>query len=206
MGVVIGRRGEGKSTLVKTWLDRWRRVLIVDPKGEYPGAACYSLATLHHHVRTSEQFRVCYRPMGMDDKQHLVAVDIAAHVALEYGDMLVVIEEAGRYTQMGQSVCPKVRRLISEGRHHEIAVCAISQRAASIGKDIIEAADTLYLFHTHGEHSAAYLASIIGREAAADLSGLTPGEFVTWDARAGVGRGMVTLPGRRKKNLSPQKT
>lgn len=197
MAVVLGRRGEGKSTLVKSWLRAWRRVLIIDPKREYPGKAHTSLATLHAAIRDGERFVLSYQPAGLVDREHLEAVDIAAQMALTYGDMLMVIEEAGRYTQSGKSICPQVRLLISEGRHHEVAVAAVSQRAASIGKDIIESADTLYLFHTHGEGSISYLASTIGADAAAELGALTPGHYLTWDARRGIGRGTVALPGRR---------
>lgn len=191
--VVLGRRGSGKTTLVKSRLDAFSRVLIVDPEHEYTGETYTDLGALWADVRGASTFRAVYRPTrGVVSDVEIAAVDILAQIALEVGNVLLVIDEADRYVVAGKNLSPYLRLCVDQGRHRGVGICAIARRPARLSKDLIENASALFLFHTHGAHSRAYLADIIEGDAA-DLSKLRTGEYLAWDERAGVRRGGVEL-------------
>ena len=202
VAVVLGRRGSGKTTLVKSMLCRFPRVLIVDPEHEYPGTVCDSLSELYGRARTERRFQLVYRPaLGVAGTDELDAVDCLAQIAYNVGHLLLVIDEADRYASQGKNTLPYVRLLIDEGRHREVGLCAIARRPSRVPKDLIENAGWLYLFHTHGEHSHRYLASIIGAEAE-HLASLQAGEYLEWNERSGVARRKIAL-GPRPSTFRP---
>jgi len=193
VAVILGRRGSGKTTLVKAKLQAFPRVIIVDPEHEYPGEVCESLGQLYRLARTTRRFRFVYRPSrGLASKSELESIDCLAQIAYTVGNLLLVIDEADRYARQGKDTLPYVRLLIDEGRHREVGLVAVARRPGRIPKDLIENAGWLYLFHTHGAHSQKYLAGIIGAEAE-HLSTLTAGEYLEWNERAGVTRRKIAL-------------
>lgn len=193
VAVVLGRRGSGKTTLVKAKLAAFPRIIIVDPEHEYQGTVCDKLSKIYNLARTTLRFRLVYRPArGLASKGELEAIDCLAQIAYTVGNLLLVIDEADRYARQGKDTLPYVRLLIDEGRHRDVGLIAVARRPGRIPKDLIENAGWLYLFHTHGAHSQKYLAGIIGAEAE-HLATLTAGEYLEWNERAGVTRRKITL-------------
>ena len=193
VAVVLGRRGSGKTTLVKSRLDLFPRVLICDPNHEYEGRAPDGLSGLYQLARSERKFRLVFRPpLGVAEAEELEAVDCLAEIAYRTGNLLLVVEEADRYTKHGKDTLPYLRLLIDQGRHNEIGVVMVARRPSRLPKDVIENASALYLFHIHEPHSQRYLAGIIGADVA-QLAGLGAGDYLEWDERRGVRRRRIAL-------------
>lgn len=196
--VVLGRRGSGKTTLVKSWLPGLRRLLVVDPNHEYKGGTvCTRVGALYEAAREADTFQLVYRPpVGIPDDDELARVDLVAAVALDVGRCLLVIDEADRYVKHGRDTLPHVAQAINQGRHRGVGMVTVARRPSRLPKDVIENASALYLFHLHEPHSLRYLAGIIGADVER-LRGLGPGEYAAWDERRGVEFRRVALPSRK---------
>jgi DNA helicase HerA-like ATPase len=184
IGVILGRRGSGKTTLAKELIERFPQVAIMDPNHEYDGAAFTSLSDFHRELAGSHS--VVFRPkIGLPKDVLLEEFDIFCQILWEAGRRLVVIDEADRFSSHGKESTPFFQLLVNQGRHRELAILAIARRAAQLPKELIENASHLYLFHIHGAHSINYLQSIIGKEADA-LGRLPKLHYLEWSETAGV--------------------
>ena len=198
VAVVLGRRGSGKTTLVKSFLPRFHRVIVVDPNHEYSGEVFTSLGDLYRACLGGGSFQVVYQPpTGAPDADELDRVDCVAQVAWTVRSVLLVIDEADRYVRLGKDTLPYVRLVIDQGRHRNVGLCAIARRPSRVPKDVIENASSLYLFHCHEPHSQRYLAGIIGADVEA-LAGLSAGQYLAWSERGGVVHSSIALPTSKK--------
>lgn len=184
IGVILGRRGSGKTTLAKELIDRFPEVAIMDPNHEYDGRAFTALDEFYRDPWGPHS--VVFRPkIGLPKDVLLEEFDIFCQILWERGRRLVVIDEADRFASRGKESTPFFQMLVNQGRHRELAILAIARRAAQLPKELIENASHLYLFHIHGAHSINYLQSIIGKEAE-ELGRLPKLHYLEWSETAGV--------------------
>lgn len=162
---VLGRKGCGKSTLVREITREHRRVVILDYLGEYGSNVG---ARVHEGLRASvaalvrwhraPRFCLSLRIEDYDD-----ALDLL-EVAYESRDYLLVIEEAS-WLCTASHMPRELARFVRFGRHRGISQLYVAQRPSMVHRDVTSQSDVIVSFNQHEERDIAYLAGILGRDA-----------------------------------------
>jgi hypothetical protein len=182
---VLGRKGCGKSTLVREITREWKRVVILDYLGEYGSGIG---ATVHEGLRASVAALVHWSPrprfccsLRVDDLDD--ALDVL-EVAGAMRDYLLVVEEAS-WICSASHIPSQVARLVRYGRHHGISQLYVAQRPTMVHRDVTSQSDVIVSFQQHEQRDVAYLSSILGADADrlpqlpqfAIVAGPTPARF-----------------------------
>lgn len=177
---VFGRKGSGKSTLVRQIADEFPRVTVIDTLGEYGvrthtarnlvlpstimpgwtvtqtkvqgGAAIVRLAKL-------PEFRLSLRAADTVDLLELL------EVVYEVPDQLVIVEEASFYVSPSQ-LPPQISTLVRVGRHRRISQVYVARRPSELHRDLTAGSDLVVSFQQHEPRDVEYLVKLAGPEAA----------------------------------------
>jgi len=162
---VLGRKGCGKSTLVREITRDWKRVVIIDYLGEYGGNVG---ATVHEGLRASVQALVRWAPQArfccslrLDDMEDALGV---LEVCGAMHDYLLVVEEAS-WLCSAAHIPQQLARLVRFGRHRGISQLYVAQRPTMVHRDVTSQSDVLVSFNQHERRDVAYLQSILGDQA-----------------------------------------
>ncbi len=139
--VVTGRTGAGKSVWAKQFSSGWPRRIIFDPFTSYSAqrASVGQLLDLHTSARSPDsEFAVQFSSPEM--------LPVAADVAYSLGDCLFVVEELAVVLDGGRATPEWLRRLIFLGRHRDVSLLLVAQRAASIPADVRSQASRFVTF------------------------------------------------------------
>ena len=148
---IFGRKGSGKSTLLEYAVRNSRRLLVIDPMGEHDiGLVTFDNQIVYDNVSSMSQFRIVYRPIGVED------VDWAARLAYALGNMTFVIDEVDLYTNSAY-LSEGIREIVHRGRHRDISLLIVSRQPNRIRPDITAQADHIYSFQAQGKHVISYL-------------------------------------------------
>lgn len=175
---VTGRKGCGKSTLVRDLLREHPRVVVLDYLGEY-GAECG--ATIHDgivaSVRALDRWhtrpRFCLSLRVTDERDALDLLGVARRMR----SFLLVVEEASWICSPGRLPL-ELREIVRFGRHQEISQLYVAQRPAMVHRDVTSQADVIVSFQQHGERDIAYLEGSVLADRAALVRALRPFEIV----------------------------
>lgn len=148
---IAGRKGTGKSTLVRELIEESQRVLVFDTASEYddeggktPKLRCEIIDGWEEGVRAvaacgkRSRFRLALRAMPDECMDML-------EVAFEIPGTLVVVEEAPWY-QSPQNLPRPLARLVLQGRHRGIDQIYTTQRAALVHRNITSQSDLIVSF------------------------------------------------------------
>lgn len=163
---VFGRKGSGKTTLVKKIVAEFPRVLIVDTNGEYDDAVGIVFHNLDEALEyltavsnTNDAFSMAYVPLDMP-KDGLDFLEVAFTVP----GTLVVLDEAHMYCSSSTMPTP-VQKLVRLGRHRSISQVYVAQRPASLPRDITAQSDVVVSFQQHEGRDLEYMGKLFGRSA-----------------------------------------
>src|SRR5258705_2592052 len=161
---IFGRKGSGKSTLVKEIVDEAPRVIVFDTMGEYARkrdrifdtheSALSELGRVEHERR----FRVIIQLV--DEEEALSAMRVAYAVP----NCLIVVEETSFYCSPAY-LPPELARFVRYGRHRAISQIYIARRAAEIHRDLTAQSDIIVSFQQHEPADIEYLKKVMGPEA-----------------------------------------
>jgi DNA helicase HerA-like ATPase len=165
IGTILGRKGTGKSWLVREILTEFPRVLILDTVAEYgakDGAViadgfAQALSALEE-ADGSDAFKISIR---LVNEQHALAI---AEIVWEFRNVLFVVEEASAYLKP-QAIPDPFKRLVLMGRHRGISQLYVAQRPARLHRDLTTQSDFVVTFQQHGSTDIAYLADVFGDDA-----------------------------------------
>lgn len=113
----------------------------------------------------------------------IYSLEDAAHLAIEQQATLVV-DEIDRWFSKTSNVrvlYPETSSIIHYGRHLNTALIAAARRPASVHNDLLELADTIFLFHHAGVASCSWVRELLGSPVAEQVQRLQPGQFVRVD-------------------------
>lgn len=200
IGFVTGRKGCGKSTLVREVTREHRRVVIMDYVGEY-GGNCGALVfegfvpSMRALARHERARRFCLSLRIVDQRDALQALA----VVYELRDVLLVVEEASWLCS--PSYLPhELQQLVRLGRHREISQLYVAQRPVMVHRDVTSQADWIASFQQHGERDVRYLEDSVLADRAELVRELRPYELI-----AGVAPGEeAKLPACVKRRLEKQ--
>lgn len=149
---VIGRKGCGKSTVVRKMIERKRRVLMFDPLSDHdfiPNTIQGDHDKLEDFLGWSVDKDTCaarYIPTG-DLAQE---IESFSELVFDYGDeeqhfMTVGIEEVPLFSSAGYCP-PHLQSLFMQGRHRGLDLIFTGQRFAAVPRNITAMCDCFILF------------------------------------------------------------
>lgn len=142
---VFGRKGSGKTTLIKEIIRPVRRLLVLDKLKEFDaGQVFYNPQDLYNYVTAAPAFQAIYRPIDRD-----YGVDWLAWLALALGDCLLVIDEIDLYCSSAY-MSEALYSVVHIGRHYNTSLLMASRMPQRIRNDITAQADTIITFELQG--------------------------------------------------------
>jgi len=177
--IVIGKRGSGKSFMVKHEIAGKRRLVVFDVMAEYKHGVCFEhedldalLTFWHAHYKGA--FRIIYRPAKA--KEEIEWISRGCYVL---GDVTMVAEECDAFCS--PSFIPEwFSYVVNRGRHKHIELYAVMPAPFGIHKDLKRQAKVARIFRLTEPGDIKYLKDIFGESIEAKLAGLNQYEFVEW--------------------------
>lgn len=164
ISVVLGRRGCGKTTLIKGRVASKPRLLIFDTLAEYGtvGTAFRDIEPFVDYVEKRQflQFNAIYQPV---DKDLFEAFSDFCRVGWIVGDCVMVVDEVDQISS-ATVVPPELAKNLRYGRHRKISVIAASRRAADVPRLITSQADELISFNQTEPRDLKYIEEYAGQD------------------------------------------
>jgi hypothetical protein len=152
IGGVMGKKGSGKSFLVKQAVEKMRRLIIVDPMYEYVGTICDDWETVVQVIDRHREinFKVVYRPHNDADLEKFMAIINTVN------DYTLVFEEVDRMCDPRQ-IHPELLHLTKYGRHSRRNLLWISRNPYEISRFLTRNSDFLLTFRQTEPRDLEYL-------------------------------------------------
>ena len=180
---ILGHKGYGKTTLVKTKVMEERRtrgrVLVVDTMAEFADVTLrVNLRDAARYMR-NDGFALSVVIMAEDED----ALDDVCALAWNTRDMLVVLDEASRW-QTPSYIPSALRRLLSYGRHAELDQIYSARRPTELHRLSTSECDFLDCFAMREPRDLAYLRAYISEDVAATVQRLPHFSYVEYSTGA----------------------
>lgn len=135
--VVFGRRGLGKSVLLKHILSKTPDHLLYDPLGEHEG----------------------FRRYIPEDRKSVEELSrFIEKVVLKERPSMFVVDECNRYVPPKPAPLPAgIDDLNDFARHYGISMGYVARRPVQFHTDIVELADYIFVFNLNGRNDHRYL-------------------------------------------------
>jgi hypothetical protein len=180
---VVGRKGSGKSTRVRTLLKYCPRVFVWDPMGDHSDllpdvfeGIDQDLFDYFDEARAAKTFACDYIP----SRDLETEFDEICDVIYDYGRMLFCIEEAPLICKAGY-MPPVFGRMVRTGRHRYLDLLWTAQRASEVSRTLTSATD-LWIFYSQTEpRDLDAIAERCGSEVAARVANLGLHDSFVWD-------------------------
>jgi hypothetical protein len=176
--VILGRRGSGKSFLIKDFLrSAALRFAIYDPLGEYGGfAKAENSHDILDFVEAEENF------IYTSDKDE--DFETFCRIMYEANNYYILVDEIDLFTQAG-NMPPSLRKIVRYGRHKNIGLIVISRRPAAMPREITSQADFILSFTQHEPNDLKYLGEFMTSANAESLKTLPKYGYKIYDASSG---------------------
>lgn len=181
--LIIGKPGRGKTHLAKEITRRTKRLIAIDPLGEWGDVAI--IASDWNSVidmAAEPKFRIA---VEIQESPHEI-LDTVSEIARDedVGNCWVVTDELSAYFRRGQIPSDNIQGLVRFGRRENINVVMISQRAMDCPIDLRGMLTDVYAFQFHEPQDIQYLGDIIGdRNSAKKVMDLRGHHHYHWDLR-----------------------
>ena len=159
--MIVGKRGTGKSWLLKHILDSTPSHIVYDPLGEHKG----------------------YRQYIPQNRQSVTELDeMIRGMVIPWRPALFIIDEANKYIPPKPAPLPRgVADLNDFARHWGVSTGYIARRPVQFHSDILELADFVFFFRNTGKNDYRYLEDL--HEGLGDkVRSLKKWEFVVYSA------------------------
>ncbi len=185
---IVGRKGSGKSVMLKEHLQSADRLIVWDAMGEHSGAKGWlpnqitsmeELQRFLHWARKKNQFAAGYVP-GAELEEEIEAV---AGLVYAHGDLTFAIEEMPLICSPSY-LPPILGKLIRTGRHRQIDITWTAQRASEVSRTLTSLTDEFFWFSQTEPLDLDACAKRCGAEIAGKVAGLGRHGFLTFDVGA----------------------
>lgn len=158
---VIGRRGSGKTTLVKKFLlPRLQPFIIYDSIGEYADIENCSLAKTRADffdlLESQSNIRIMPETISLNDLCFVLDTAVVNYT--------VFIDEFHLFFEHHMTFAaetPYFKKLILLGRHKGIGLVISTQRPTDIPKYVLSQATLIYTFHVYHKQDITFLANVV---------------------------------------------
>lgn len=179
--IVCGMQGFGKSVWTKAYAASKPRLLLYDPKAEYPNVNY--MANPQDWIpsvvkREAKTFR--YGTYFAEE------VELFGNAAYAAGQCTFIMEECKMLFDRGEDVAPWARPLIYMGREPQLNLVLVAQRAIAIPPDIRSQASRIVTFLQTEKADCRALADRFGGDYEDEIRSLQELQCLDWQAGAGV--------------------
>lgn len=184
----FGRKGSGKTSVIRSLAKREKRQLVWDPFREH--AVVWiddGIPALCEYLAGRDQFRV-----GIDDADPESALAML-RISEQLTHCTVILEEVD-LVGTPISVPIDLRRAIAQGRHWDLNLLYTSRRPAEVPRLLTSQSDAIYIFNTHEPRDVQHLRSYL-RDLADTVQTLPKFHGYHWKADGSIARCQVD-PGR----------
>lgn len=193
--LIVGRRGSGKSELLRRIRAHRARVVVADvlcgdrAVDARPRTVAYDAPEYFDALRAAARqstWDVVARPDRWDDGAEWLAAALLPPPRAEHGyasavgGVTVACDEADVLAPNSAAIAPEVRALVQRGRHYRISILAATRRPAECHRDLSSQADALVTFAQHEPRDLAYLAEAAGERFAASARELRQWSYAVW--------------------------
>lgn len=179
---VFGRRGSGKTTLIKNRIRESPRVAAFDITGEYceigevANTAMMFVEALEQ--RAEKPFRVVFYPDGEPDWN--LAFDYFLRACWAARNLLIVADEIDQLASPTQ-VPPTLYRNLNMGRHRGLDLIAASRRPANVPRLLTSQSDEIIIFNCSEPNDVKYIQDFAGKQFALACQSLPIHHYLLWD-------------------------
>jgi hypothetical protein len=177
---VFGKKGTGKTTLVKTVISRLPRVVVFDTLAEYTGGVfIYDPQSFIDYLKLNldRLYKIVLRCDNDED------FSICFEACRAVYDGTLVVEEIDFYCSP-TFIEPSLQKLIKYGRHRQINLIGVSRRAAEVNRNLTAQSDCIVTFQQEENRDIEYMSRRIGAENAESLRGLGKFEYRVFGDKA----------------------
>lgn len=181
--LVCGNQGFGKSVWTKIYAANQKRLLVFDPKGEYPNVDYLSppdewIPDVVDHRR--EAFR--YGTYLAEE------IEMFWNAAFAAQNCTLINEECTLLFNRGEDIPPWARPMVFMGREPQLNLVLVTQRANSIPVAIRSQASRIVTFLQTEPDDVRALAARIGRDRMEEIATLPELDCLDWQAGQGIRR------------------
>jgi len=162
IGLILGRKGTGKSSLARALINDKDRNIILDTFGDdYNLGGITSdvqhCAEYYNRVNGNNSFAIVFRPTNDSDCEAFF------RFAKETRAVTIWIDEVDRYCGP-HSINEDLKWMLNYGRHRAISTIGIARRAASVHRDFTANADWIAVHQTRENRDLQYLREFMNTE------------------------------------------
>jgi hypothetical protein len=173
---VFGNQGCGKTVWTKLYGASKPRLLVYDPKAEYPNVDYVSNPSdwvPDVISRRAEKFRY--------GTYYAEEIELFGNAAYAAGKCTLIMEECAMLFNRGEDIAPWARPLIFMGREPEVSLVLVAQRANRIPIDIRSQANRIITFFQSEPDDVKAIAARIGKEYTDEITTLPPLHCLDWE-------------------------
>ena len=177
--LVFGKRGSGKSYLVKKMIENESRLFVWDLMSEYDQGVVFGaenpreLSWFFRHIYKKD-FRIIYRPI----RQKIEILQIA-ELIYSLGNLTFVVEEIDAICTPYDLPDP-FSMIVQRGRHKNITLIGVTPAPFGINRDLTRQAKEIYIFNTNEPRDIQYLSQLLGSEVAGRIPQLGQYSYLKW--------------------------
>lgn len=199
MALFLGITRSGKSVPVKRISEKWERVLVYDPKGEYHTELGYDQANTRRELldmlKTATGNAKINFP-GVSKSDFLFFCDCAFNWNRQK-EAMIIAEELGSVTNAGKADGPW-NRLINQSMAYGALLIGTVQRGQEVDKSLLNSASFVHVAQHGTDDDCFYIAKKLGVEME-DIP-REPLKFFQWTGGRGiVVKGHVDFKGAKSK-------
>ena len=172
---VVGNQGAGKSVWSKQFSKSKSRLLVYDPMASYPVDFTTDPEKYLIEVANNKRANFAFGTYLPDE------LPLFGRAAYGAGDCLLVIEECGFIFSRGSQMEPWLSRLVFMGRHAEVSLLFVAQRAASIPISVRSQASRIITFRQTEPEDVKAITERIGRQYRDELPALPDLACLDWE-------------------------
>ncbi len=181
--VVLGKRGQGKSTWIKNTLPALPSFLLYDTLGEHQGANYFNRPeeVLKYFGNFPDYgapgYKAIFRPRGIAWRD-AEPMEWCCRFSYALGNLALIIEEVDAFT--GANMYPRaLGDMINFGRHRNVDLIVSARRAALVPRLLTSQASDFVLFNMTEVRDIKWVGETLG-ESMDRLRDLQRGQFLRW--------------------------
>lgn len=183
IAVILGRKGQGKSTLAAELSSKLSKVIIIDSLNEYKDNVRLEIdrdlkKNLDFFFSHSSEFKISFCPETTQEFDDLL------EVLKRYSDYTLLLDEIGLWSTPSYIPEP-LYWLLRFGRHNRINQIYIARRPPELNRMITALADKFYIFNIIEPRDLEFISKILGEDITDKIKNIKKFSYITYTISEG---------------------